>query len=65
MQPGAIYNVTRAGWHNLIGTRDASWIIVENRDTHLQDTEIRQMIGSEKAALLAELPDWSARVRLK
>jgi hypothetical protein len=57
--------VTRACWHNLIGTRDASWIIVENRDTHLQDTEIRQMIGSEKAALLAELPDWSARVRLK
>lgn len=59
MQPGLIYNVRQGTWHNLIATRDASFIIVENRDTHLHDTEIRQMTAEEKHDLLEYLPDWA------
>jgi len=38
--------------------RDASWVIVENRDIHLGDAELRQMTGSEWEQLHAALPDW-------
>jgi mannose-6-phosphate isomerase-like protein (cupin superfamily) len=58
MQPGVIYNVRRGVWHNLLSTRDASWIIVENRDTHLHDTEIRQMTGDEWHTLNENIPEW-------
>jgi hypothetical protein len=58
MQPGVIYNVPRGVWHNLVSTRDASWIIVEDRNTHLLDTEIRTMSVNEMADLKANLPPW-------
>jgi mannose-6-phosphate isomerase-like protein (cupin superfamily) len=59
MQPGLVYNVPRTVWHALLSTREASWIIVENRDTHLSDTEIRQMTAQEREHFLALAPDWS------
>ena len=59
MEPGALYNVTRGTWHNLVSTRDASWIIIETRDTHLNDTEIRQMAEEELQQLRAQLPLWT------
>lgn len=58
MMTGAIYNVPRGVWHNLLASRDASWIIVENRGTHLEDTELRQMSGAEWAQLRPALPAW-------
>ena len=45
-------------WHNLLSTRDASWIIVEDCDTHLGNTEYRQLSEGEKSDLLASLPEW-------
>lgn len=59
MQAGAIYNVPRGVWHNLLARRDASWIIVENRDTHLGDTELRQLTEVEWAQLRRALPAWT------
>jgi mannose-6-phosphate isomerase-like protein (cupin superfamily) len=58
MQPGVIYNVRKGVWHNLLSTREAAWIIVENRDTHLHDTEIRQMTAEEWDTLRTNLPAW-------
>lgn len=58
MRPGVVYNVPRGVWHNLLATPDASWIIVENRDTHLHDTEIRQLTAVEIGQLKANLPSW-------
>lgn len=58
MKTGAIYNVPRGVWHNLLASRDASWVIVENRGTHLEDTELRQMSGAEWAQLRPALPAW-------
>ncbi len=59
MKIGVIYNVLKDVWHNLTSTRDASWIIVENRDTHLHDCEFRQLSAEELARLEAKLPTWA------
>lgn len=59
MKIGVIYNVCKGVWHNLTSTRDASWIIVENRDTHLHDCEFRQMSEQELSHLKANLPAWA------
>ena len=59
MQPGVIYNVRKGVWHNLLSSRDASWIIVENRDTHRHDCEYRQLTAAELASLKASLPAWA------
>jgi mannose-6-phosphate isomerase-like protein (cupin superfamily) len=58
MTPGVIYNVRKGTWHNLLATHDASFIIVENRDTHIHDTEIRVLTEVERQQLKANLPDW-------
>jgi len=58
MKPGVIYNVLKGVWHNLTSTRDASWIIIENRDTHLNDCEFRQLSNEELTHLKTNLPEW-------
>ncbi len=59
VQPGLIYNVPRRVWHGLLSTKDAAWIIVENRDTHLNDTEIRRMTDDELMQLRLGAPAWA------
>lgn len=61
MKPGVIYNVPAGVWHNIVATRDVRFLIVENRDTHLHDTEIRAISAGELAALDAQLPAWAGR----
>jgi ureidoglycolate hydrolase len=50
LEPKTIYNVPRGVWHALVATRDSSLLIVEDRDTHLRDTEIRALDGAELSA---------------
>ena len=59
MKPGVIYNVPAGVWHNIVATRAVRFLIVENRDTHLHDTEIRPIRAGELAALDAQLPAWA------
>ena len=59
METGKIYNVPAGVWHNLVATRDARFLIVEDRDTHLHDTEIRPISADELAQLDAQLPSWA------
>jgi mannose-6-phosphate isomerase-like protein (cupin superfamily) len=47
LRPGVIYNVPQGVWHNLVASREATLLIVENRDTHLYDTEIRPITPEE------------------
>lgn len=58
-EPGVIYNVTIGTWHTVIGTRDSSWIIVENKDTHLGDTEYRDLRRAEMDSFKSQLPSWA------
>jgi len=59
MDAGKIYNVPAGVWHNIVATRDVSFLIVENRDTHIHDTEIRPITDDELAQLDAQLPAWA------
>ena len=63
MAPGKIYNVPAGVWHNIVATRDVSFLIVENRDTHLHDTKIRPISANELAQLDAQLPAWATHER--
>lgn len=54
-----IYNVPKGVWHNLVASWDVRFIIVEDRDTHLHDTEIRPITSGELAELDVQLPAWA------
>ena len=58
LQPGVIYNVPAGVWHGCLGSRDVSWIIVENRDTHLNDTTVRKLNAQERQTLRQKAPSW-------
>jgi mannose-6-phosphate isomerase-like protein (cupin superfamily) len=58
MEPGVLYNVTAGTWHNVLGTRESSWLIVEANDTSLENSDYRQLSAEEVASLKARYPDW-------
>lgn len=62
MTPGVVYNVTAGTWHNVLGTRDVQWLIVESRpDPALSAEEItqfRELSRAERDGLLAAFPAW-------
>ncbi len=53
-----VYNVPQGVWHNLLASQDAFWIIVENRDTDMNNSDLRQMTPAEWDQLRAALPGW-------
>lgn len=59
LQPGVVYNVRAGAWHTLVANRAASLVIVEDRDTHLHDTELRPLQAAERRQALAQLPEWA------
>jgi len=59
MIPGVVYNVLKGTWHNLLSTRDASWIIVENQGTDDSNSEYRQLSGNERAQIINGKPSWA------
>ena len=58
MQPGLVYNVTAGTWHNILATHDVKLAIVENRNTHLDDSETRSLNTQELLSLKSNLPKW-------
>jgi mannose-6-phosphate isomerase-like protein (cupin superfamily) len=58
LKPGMIYNVIKGTWHNLLATKEAQFVIVENRDTDKFDTEIRPLANEERQFMLGQLPGW-------
>ena len=63
LRPGRLYNLARGAWHNLIASRDARLAIVERRDTHLDDTELRPLTAAEQRDLRALWPAWLRETR--
>jgi ureidoglycolate hydrolase len=62
MEPAKMYNVKRGAWHAAVLSRDASILLVENRDTGTANTDyaplnadLRQLIVETAAR---EQPDW-------
>jgi mannose-6-phosphate isomerase-like protein (cupin superfamily) len=59
LKPGLIYNVYAGTWHGLLATPEASFAIVENRDTNLFDTELRPLTQDERQSIFSQLPAWA------
>ena len=62
MKTGIVFNVKEGIWHNLLSTRDASWIIIENPNTHLNDTEILAVNDRELIQIKSKLPEWATNL---
>jgi hypothetical protein len=58
MIPGMVYNVTQGTWHNVMGTRDATWLIVEARNTSIGNSDYMFLNEEEKRVLLEQCPSW-------
>jgi ureidoglycolate hydrolase len=48
MEPLKLYNVKRNVWHTILFSRDASVLIVENRDTGPQNTEFAALTPEQR-----------------
>jgi hypothetical protein len=58
MVPGVVYNVTRGTFHNVIGSRDAQWLIVESTYDPAYPTQYRLLDEAQCADLVSHLPLW-------
>lgn len=58
MKKNIIYNIKKTVWHHVIGTKDASWIIVESDFQHDSPTEYYYLLEKEKEIIKELLPDW-------
>lgn len=51
MQVGKLYNVKQATWHTILLSRDASILIVENRDTGVENSEYCELSQEYREAI--------------
>ena len=51
MEPGRLYNVRKAVWHNCAFSADARVLIVENRDTSKDNSDRATLSESQRAGL--------------
>jgi hypothetical protein len=62
MKPGVFYNVKCGAWHTVALSRDATILLVENRDT-ARENSTYFTVSDEKSAFLVqtvqrEIPEW-------
>jgi mannose-6-phosphate isomerase-like protein (cupin superfamily) len=48
MEPGKLYNVKRNAWHSVLLSKDASVLLVENRDTARENSEYAQLTADQR-----------------
>lgn len=62
MQPGQLYNVKQNAWHTIVLSRDATILLVENRDTGALNSEYCTLNTAQRALIQKtarqELPNW-------
>jgi hypothetical protein len=52
MEPGKIYNLKCNAWHTILLSRDASVLLVENRDTSRRNSEYTRLTTEQKHSIL-------------
>jgi ureidoglycolate hydrolase len=52
MESGKIYNVKKSAWHTILLSRDASILLVENRDTGEWNSEYLRISQEQRDAIL-------------
>jgi hypothetical protein len=54
MESGKLYNVKRNTWHTILLTRDASVLIVENRNTDRHNSEYMPLSAEQRQLILEQ-----------
>lgn len=66
MEPYKLYNVKKGAWHNIILTKDATILLVENRDTCEENSSYYDLTDAQKAFIQEtaerELPQWHKQI---
>lgn len=52
MECGKLYNVKRHAWHSILLSRDASVLLVENRDTGRHNTEYNKLSAEQRRTIV-------------
>ena len=52
MEIGKIYNIKRSAWHTVLLSRDASVLIVENRDTDQHNSEYADLSADQRQLIV-------------
>jgi ureidoglycolate hydrolase len=52
MESGKIYNVKRNAWHTILLSRDASVLLVENRDTGKHNSEFTSLSTDQRRSIV-------------
>lgn len=52
MEQGVIYNIKRGTWHTILLSRDASVLLVENRDVDVHNSEYSQLTTEQRLLIL-------------
>ena len=52
MEPGKLYNVKKHAWHTCVLSRDATILLVENRDTGSENTEYIELSLEQRKKLV-------------
>jgi hypothetical protein len=64
MRNGVFYNVKRGAWHTAALSRDATILLVENRDTARENSSYFDLLPEQSAFLVEtvarEIPEWQA-----
>jgi len=52
MEPGKVYNVKHSSWHTILLSRDASVLLVENRDVSPHNSEYVRLTMDQRRTIL-------------
>lgn len=67
MRAGVLYNVKKGTWHAVVLSRDATILLVENRDTARENSSYYDLRPEQRAQLVQiavhEIPEWQGLVQ--
>lgn len=62
MQPGKLYNIRKNAWHTCVLSRDATILLVENKDTGIKNTDYIELSLLQRKTLVdvtgAHILEW-------
>jgi hypothetical protein len=64
MKQGVLYNVKQGAWHAVAVSRDATILLVENRDTARENSDYYDLNPGQRQSIVRitarEIPEWQA-----
>lgn len=64
-EKNVVYNVLKGVWHGLVMSRNATFIIVEKRDTNLNDVELAELSSAQISTIKKKMGSLELYARKK